>query len=121
MYVMSGLINSLASTDEVARVILLGEVASMPPHLCSKSILLFKLIEDGGNGSLLPYQYIKEHENYSSIFFPLIHYFLPAKLARLCGVPAILPDTTENLRILEGTKARPHSWPWQVSLQVSGR
>ena len=119
MHVMSALINSLASTDEVARVIPMREAA---PHLCGKSILLFTLKEDGGNGSLLPYQYIKSIKNYSrSIFFPLIHYFLPAKLERLCGVPAILPVTRRRLRIVEGTKARPHSWPWQVSLQVSGR
>ena len=68
MHVMSALINSLASTDEVARVIPMRDVASMPPHLCGKSILLFTLIEDGGNGSLLPYQYIKSMKITAAVY-----------------------------------------------------
>jgi len=34
-----------------------------------------------------------------------------------CGVPAIEPSV--NVRVVGGVEARPHSWPWMVSLQVS--
>uniref|UniRef100_A0A8C0HGF8 Peptidase S1 domain-containing protein n=1 Tax=Chelonoidis abingdonii TaxID=106734 RepID=A0A8C0HGF8_CHEAB len=33
-----------------------------------------------------------------------------------CGVPYVQPNTVE--RIISGNEVRPHSWPWQVSLQV---
>uniref|UniRef100_A0A667YG15 Zgc:154142 n=1 Tax=Myripristis murdjan TaxID=586833 RepID=A0A667YG15_9TELE len=33
-----------------------------------------------------------------------------------CGKPAIPP--TINTRIVNGERAKPHSWPWQVSMQV---
>ncbi|CAM2117420.1 elastase-1-like [Caretta caretta] len=33
-----------------------------------------------------------------------------------CGVPYFQPNTVE--RIISGNEVRPHSWPWQVSLQV---
>ncbi|XP_052003142.1 chymotrypsin A-like [Xyrauchen texanus] len=36
-----------------------------------------------------------------------------------CGVPAISPVITGYSRIVNGEEARPHSWPWQVSLQDS--
>jgi len=36
-----------------------------------------------------------------------------------CGVPAITPRVTGYARIVNGEEAVPHSWPWQVSLQVS--
>ncbi|KAK2913887.1 hypothetical protein Q8A67_002286 [Cirrhinus molitorella] len=36
-----------------------------------------------------------------------------------CGVPAIPPVITGYSRIVNGEEARPHSWPWQVSLQDS--
>uniref|UniRef100_A0A3B3VKP6 Chymotrypsin like elastase 3A n=1 Tax=Poecilia latipinna TaxID=48699 RepID=A0A3B3VKP6_9TELE len=32
-----------------------------------------------------------------------------------CGSPAVKPDTS---RVVNGVDARPHSWPWQISLQV---
>ncbi|XP_028299404.1 proproteinase E-like isoform X2 [Gouania willdenowi] len=32
-----------------------------------------------------------------------------------CGTPAVKPDTG---RVVNGEDARPHSWPWQISLQV---
>ncbi|XP_049911748.1 chymotrypsin-like elastase family member 3B isoform X1 [Epinephelus moara] len=32
-----------------------------------------------------------------------------------CGTPAVKPDTN---RVVNGEDARPHSWPWQISLQV---
>uniref|UniRef100_A0A8C1QR63 chymotrypsin n=1 Tax=Cyprinus carpio TaxID=7962 RepID=A0A8C1QR63_CYPCA len=35
-----------------------------------------------------------------------------------CGVPAIPPVVSGYSRIVNGEEARPHSWPWQVSLQV---
>ena len=35
-----------------------------------------------------------------------------------CGNPAIDPQVKG--RIVNGQEARPHSWPWQVSLQVEG-
>ncbi|MCI4384388.1 hypothetical protein PGIGA_G00038080 [Pangasianodon gigas] len=36
-----------------------------------------------------------------------------------CGLAHFKPQTTE--RIVSGNEARPHSWPWQVSLQVRPR
>lgn len=36
-----------------------------------------------------------------------------------CGSPAISPVITGYSRIVNGEEAVPHSWPWQVSLQVS--
>ena len=35
-----------------------------------------------------------------------------------CGVPAVRPVITGYSRIVNGEEAVPHSWPWQVSLQV---
>lgn len=34
-----------------------------------------------------------------------------------CGMPHFKPNMAE--RIVSGNEARPHSWPWQVSLQVN--
>lgn len=34
-----------------------------------------------------------------------------------CGLAHFKPSTVE--RIVSGNEARPHSWPWQVSLQVN--
>lgn len=34
-----------------------------------------------------------------------------------CGLAHFKPNTVE--RIVSGNEARPHSWPWQVSLQVN--
>lgn len=36
-----------------------------------------------------------------------------------CGTPAISPIITGYSRIVNGEEAVPHSWPWQVSLQVN--
>ena len=36
-----------------------------------------------------------------------------------CGTPAIPPDISGYSDIVNGEEAKPHSWPWQVSLQVS--
>ncbi|KAJ0060668.1 hypothetical protein NL108_016851, partial [Boleophthalmus pectinirostris] len=36
-----------------------------------------------------------------------------------CGTPHFKPNMAE--RIVSGNEARPHSWPWQVSLQVRPR
>jgi hypothetical protein len=36
-----------------------------------------------------------------------------------CGRPAISPVITGYSRIVNGEEAVPHSWSWQVSLQVS--
>ncbi len=36
-----------------------------------------------------------------------------------CGNPAIPPHVSGYARIVNGEEAVPHSWPWQVSLQVS--
>ena len=33
-----------------------------------------------------------------------------------CGVPDVQPDLTGN-RIVGGKEARPHSWPWTISVQ----
>uniref|UniRef100_A0A8C9K662 Chymotrypsin C n=1 Tax=Panthera tigris altaica TaxID=74533 RepID=A0A8C9K662_PANTA len=35
--------------------------------------------------------------------------------ASSCGVPSFLPDL--SARVVGGDNARPHSWPWQISLQ----
>lgn len=37
-----------------------------------------------------------------------------------CGVPAILPDVLSGNRIVGGVEAKPHSWPWQISLRRGG-
>lgn len=34
-----------------------------------------------------------------------------------CGMAHFKPNMAE--RIVSGNEARPHSWPWQVSLQVN--
>lgn len=36
-----------------------------------------------------------------------------------CGTPAVPPEVTGYARIVNGEEAKAHSWPWQVSLQVS--
>ncbi|CAN8010959.1 unnamed protein product, partial [Ixodes pacificus] len=36
-----------------------------------------------------------------------------------CGDPAIQPDTAPGDRIVNGHEAVPHSWPWQVSIQLA--
>jgi len=41
------------------------------------------------------------------------------KLAENCGKPAIKPDTSTN--ILGGKDAVPHSWPWQVQIELNGK
>lgn len=46
------------------------------------------------------------------------HALLPVTLSG-CGVPAISPRVSGYARIVNGEEAVPHSWPWQVSLQVS--
>ncbi|CAI9576654.1 unnamed protein product [Staurois parvus] len=38
-------------------------------------------------------------------------------VAYSCGVPAIPPNVG---RVVNGEDARPHSWPWQISLQYQG-
>ena len=38
-----------------------------------------------------------------------------------CGTPAITPVITGYSRIVNGEEAIPHSWAWQVSLQVSSQ
>ncbi|CAN7996454.1 unnamed protein product, partial [Ixodes hexagonus] len=35
-----------------------------------------------------------------------------------CGKPKILPMMSEGDRVIGGQEAVPHSWPWQVSLQL---
>ncbi|XP_034044824.1 ovochymase-2 [Thalassophryne amazonica] len=35
-----------------------------------------------------------------------------------CGNPAVTPNTA-TLRVVNGIEAVPHSWPWQVSMQLS--
>uniref|UniRef100_V5GLD3 Putative serine protease n=2 Tax=Ixodes ricinus TaxID=34613 RepID=V5GLD3_IXORI len=36
-----------------------------------------------------------------------------------CGDPAIEPDTAPGDRIVNGHEVVPHSWPWQVSIQLA--
>ncbi|XP_070539828.1 plasminogen-like [Ptychodera flava] len=33
-----------------------------------------------------------------------------------CGEPSIIPSTEFSVKIVNGTEAIPHSWPWQISL-----
>ncbi|KAI5107730.1 hypothetical protein C0J45_1324, partial [Silurus meridionalis] len=35
----------------------------------------------------------------------------------VCGTPAVAP-VTPVMRVVNGIEAKPHSWPWQVSMQV---
>lgn len=49
----------------------------------------------------------------SATFAPL----RPAGGDKGCGVPTVQPTA----RIVGGTEAKPHSWPWQISLQYRGR
>ncbi|CAF4477741.1 unnamed protein product [Rotaria socialis] len=44
------------------------------------------------------------------IYFPIIHAFT-------CGQSSIKPNDLSSTKIINGTEARPHSWPWIVSLQ----
>lgn len=46
----------------------------------------------------------------------LVSSFLP-DWPKDCGMAHFKPNMAE--RIVSGNEARPHSWPWQVSLQVS--
>lgn len=41
----------------------------------------------------------------------------PADWPENCGLAHFNPTVAE--RIVSGREARPHSWPWQVSLQVT--
>ncbi|TSK14794.1 Chymotrypsin-like elastase family member 2A [Bagarius yarrelli] len=47
------------------------------------------------------------------------HRTLPLDWPKDCGLAHFRPHTTE--RIVSGSEAKPHSWPWQVSLQVRPR
>lgn len=49
---------------------------------------------------------------------PFMCFSLPV-LCSGCGVPSIPPQVSGYARIVNGEEAVPHSWPWQVSLQVS--
>uniref|UniRef100_A0AAY4CRN2 Peptidase S1 domain-containing protein n=1 Tax=Denticeps clupeoides TaxID=299321 RepID=A0AAY4CRN2_9TELE len=46
--------------------------------------------------------------------FPVILASVLVATALGCGTPPIEPSTT---RVVNGVDARPHSWPWQISLQ----
>lgn len=43
--------------------------------------------------------------------------FLYPEWPEKCGKPAVKPNTA-TLRVVNGEEAIPHSWPWQVSMQV---
>lgn len=50
------------------------------------------------------------------VLLVLVSSFLP-DWPKDCGMAHFKPNMAE--RIVSGNEARPHSWPWQVSLQVS--
>lgn len=47
----------------------------------------------------------------------LIVYFFFTDWPEDCGNPAVTPNTA-TARVVNGVEATPHSWPWQVSMQV---
>ncbi|XP_067458847.1 chymotrypsin A-like isoform X1 [Thunnus thynnus] len=51
------------------------------------------------------------------VFLWILSCFAFAGAAYGCGTPAIPPDISGYSDIVNGEEARPHSWPWQVSLQ----
>ncbi len=54
-----------------------------------------------------------------SLFTVFLHLLIPLYLfSSGCGIPAIPPVVSGYARIVNGEEAVPHSWPWQVSLQV---
>lgn len=48
-----------------------------------------------------------------TVVFPCLHF---SDWPSNCGKPAIPP--TLEARIVNGERAKPNSWPWQVSMQV---
>ncbi|XP_067458856.1 chymotrypsin A-like [Thunnus thynnus] len=54
------------------------------------------------------------------VFLWILSCFAFAGAAYGCGTPAIPPDISGYSDIVNGKEAKPHSWPWQVSLQFSG-
>ncbi|XP_042281842.1 chymotrypsinogen 2-like [Thunnus maccoyii] len=51
------------------------------------------------------------------VFLWILSCFAFAGAAYGCGTPAIPPDISGYTDIVNGKEAKPHSWPWQVSLQ----
>ncbi|XP_073459873.1 chymotrypsin-C-like, partial [Aquarana catesbeiana] len=51
------------------------------------------------------------------IEFDNLDYILFLFVAYSCGVPAVPPSVA---RVVNGVDVRPHSWPWQISLQYQG-
>ncbi|XP_067458848.1 chymotrypsinogen 2-like isoform X2 [Thunnus thynnus] len=54
------------------------------------------------------------------VFLWILSCFAFAGAAYGCGTPAIPPDISGYSDIVNGEEARPHSWPWQVYLLLSG-
>ncbi|XP_053348711.1 chymotrypsin A-like [Clarias gariepinus] len=48
----------------------------------------------------------------------VLFYLVFLRAASGCGVSAIPPVITGYSRIVDGEEAAPHSWPWQVSIQL---
>lgn len=58
---------------------------------------------------------------YFSLYWDFIYFLCGVSLLldwpKDCGMAYFKPNMAE--RIVSGNEARPHSWPWQVSLQVN--
>lgn len=46
----------------------------------------------------------------------MVHFLFPV-WPENCGNPEVKPSTA-TVRVVNGVEAIPHSWPWQVSMQV---
>ncbi|XP_042283279.1 chymotrypsinogen B-like [Thunnus maccoyii] len=51
------------------------------------------------------------------VFLWILSCFAFVGAAYGCGTPAIPPDISSYSDIVNGKEAKPHSWPWQVSVQ----
>ncbi|XP_042283142.1 chymotrypsin A-like [Thunnus maccoyii] len=54
------------------------------------------------------------------VFLRILSCFAFVGAAYGCGTPAIPPDISGYSDIVNGEEAKPHSWPWQAALQLSG-
>ncbi|KAK7918702.1 hypothetical protein WMY93_009986 [Mugilogobius chulae] len=82
-------------------------MATGPPLVCLMLLLPLLLSNAPAQGYVLTPGRQPQHK--------ILHLDWPTD----CGMPHFKPNMAE--RIVSGNEARPHSWPWQVSLQVRPR